>query len=382
MGRITVIKSRLVIIITINLSAVVLLLAFMTFAVYAAPEPNPLESNNSVSQAPAAGTLTMTMLNVNSASGSILIYFDHNETKNEKFFVRGHYVGAKICASGGDMLNVEAEISVPMFDGDPVFFEWTGTNDDLTPPISEYELGWQEAPTRTWAAIPEGECRLAYYYVLPPYDADAPPPPSTPRTSGTFSITVTSGGILYTTEVFTMTSLRTITAAPNEIIQIVKTSQEYFTLTVDFDMGNVGSQGGDFDATFLPTSFVAHDAGMLQLVKTSLTITGTTSYQDEPDVIYAESITTQNLQGSITYLFKRMTGGGQNFYPLQSVSSGNNDKSQLNELGVPTAITLNELSAIVQETYTAIPVGIILILAAATIAVLRKSRRKKVDLEI
>ena len=376
------IRNRLVIIIAINLSAVVLLLAVMTLAVNAAPEPDPLRFNNSVSQAPAAGTLTMTMLNVNSASGSILIYFDHNETKNEKFFVRGHYVGARICASGGDMSNVETEISVPMFDGDPDFFEWTGSNDDLTSPISEYELGWQETPTRTWAIIPEGECRLAYYYVLPPYDADAPPPPSTPQTTGTFSITVSSDDVPYATELFSMISLRTLTAAPNEIIQIIKTSQTYFTLTVQFDMGNVGSQGGDFDAAFLPTSFVAHDAGMLQLVKTTLSITGTTSYQDEPDVIYAEDITTQNLQGSITYLFQRMTGGGQNFYPIQSVSSGNNDKSQLNELGVPTAITLNELSAIVQEINPAIPVGITLILGVATIAILRKSRRKKIDLPI
>ncbi|MGW8319086.1 MAG: hypothetical protein ACWGPS_07530, partial [Candidatus Promineifilaceae bacterium] len=327
-------KPRFFAVLLVNLMVVVLLSAVLAVSALAASmSETGARTQSAVPALAQAGTATMQILNVNSGTGQILAYYDHNKPDPK---LRGTYVGARVCAVG-TVNDLEVVMTgFPAFDGDPQH----PTIPDAGGAVSEFELGWGETPTRTFATLSD-ECAVAYFYVLTPRDSTGPPPPSATPTQGPFSIELYVGGALQDTQNQTIRMIRSPEAAPGQVVSVIEESADFFTLTVSYDLGNVAAQNGY--ATFLPTSYVGHNAGKFDLIATYLTITGTT-FVDEPDVIYAEGITVQNLRGYDIYVFHKLTTGGMFFYPVQIANSGGEDKHNISSVGVPLAIELRAIS--------------------------------------
>lgn len=296
--------------------------------------------------APGQGSLVVTILNEAVAhSNHIVAYYDHNENNLE--YMAGHYVGARVCASGGAVTGVTAELLQSVGTPNVAFPAYDGNNDE-----NEFELGRNESTTRDLGALGDGECALAYYYIFVPRlkngGTESPQSPALGMTQA-FAIeaTGTAGGSVSASDSSIVEMEDAISAMANKVKTITVIEGDFLTMTVDFDLGNPGSGQ---DATFVPTAWVSHSADIYDLVAVSLFVGTGQPVEYHTDVLYVDGLSANNTDGVITYTFQVVGAGATTFFPANIVNSGTQDKYN-GDLGADSSgeISRNPLLRIEKE---------------------------------
>jgi hypothetical protein len=177
-----------------------------------------------------------------------------------------------------------------------------------------------------------------------------------------------------------------ITAQPGEINHVGKKSNDYFTLTVSYESGNIGAASGSGSGTWLPTSYYSHDAGTLELV--AITAIATETVGNNPPVyntkIFSKELRLRGL-GELNqdrvlfiFLFKRIVITYDLMYPGYATSSGStNYKGGADMVGVPTAIFLTEFSSVTHDPEPVFFAGVGFLLSGATAMVFIRQKRRQ-----
>lgn len=335
-----------------------------------------LLSVTKTSSAALPGTLSVTILNKAANTdipNRIKVYYDHNE--NNVDYLAGTHVGAEVCASGGDVSTVDAVISgLPSHDGN---------NNE-----NEFELGRNENDTRDLGTIADGDCTYAYWFLATPrYKNGGTEMPTTIAEGMTDTFTVTVSGDdgafapVSAVDSATMIVKRGIQAAASQIIQFSSQSVSYYTLTVLYDLGNPGNEE---DGTIAPTGWINHNAGVFDMITTTVNVTrvqggSNTFFGKYDNTLYIPGLGSNQYIGKAVYVYEKVGPGGTIFYPYNIIDSGEQDKynGDLGETEIPLAITLRQLNVgNNQQLLLLIVVCLAMILSLITIFVFR---RRKVE---
>lgn len=333
-------------------------------------------SVNKAGAATLPGTLSVTILNKaanTTPPGWIKVYYDHNA--NNIDYLSGTHIGAEVCATGGDVNTVIATVlGFPVHDGDNL--------------ENEFELGKFENASRVLDTIADGTCKYAYWYVATPRykngGSEIPPIPADGMTH-TFTVTVSGDdgafGPVSALDSTSMIVRRGIQAAASQIIQFSTQSVSYYTLTVLYDLGNPGSEE---DGTVAPTGWVDHNAGVFDLITTTLEVTrvqggSNTFFGKYDNALYIDGLGSNQYIGKATYVFEKVAAGGTVFYPYNIIDSGTQDKynGDLGTTAIPLAITLRQIKT---DTGSSIAIliaaSLIMILTMATLLIYRQKQNQ------
>jgi hypothetical protein len=376
-------NKRILLLSLVSVLAVLLLSSVLVVSASASDDSSYDGSNVPVQKddsffAPQAGSLSVTILNTDTYAsgpsfGEVVAFFDHNNSVVERSFVAGHYVGARICAAGSTISDVVATIS----SADISAFNPLSTTENV------FMFGMNEVLTRSVGTLASGECGLAYYYVLTPrFASGGTESPTSPAEGMTAKFTISAGGMDDTPIPVSDSDNRSIymgpsqSADPNRILHISTIdTTDYFTFVVDFDAGNVGSNE---DATFNPTSYHNHNAGIFDLEGVEISIPGFGF--SSTDILRIMVPDGSHVLGTITYTLKRVVAlGDTEFYPIQHVNSGQPDKfnADVSVSQVPTAITLLAVGLESTGMSWIVPGLLFTLLLLITLIVLRVQRFRK-----
>lgn len=321
---------------------VVIIVAEVAFVLFALGGLLSLSATDT-SAAVLPGTLSVTILNKaanTTIPNRIKVYYDHNENNTE--YLAGTHVGAEVCASGGDVSLVQATISgLPAHDGD---------NDE-----NEFELGRNEVASRDLDTIADGDCKYAYWYLATPRFKNGGTEIPTTIAEGmtdTFTVTVSGddGALAPVSAIDSATMIvkRGIQAAASQIIQFSSENVSYYTLTVLYDLGNPGNEE---DGTIAPTGWITHNAGVFDMITTTVIVTrvqggSNTFFGKYDNALYLPGLGSNQYIGKATYIFEKVGPGGTIFYPYNIIDSGEQDKynGDLGDTSIPLAITLKQLN--------------------------------------
>jgi uncharacterized repeat protein (TIGR01451 family) len=265
--------------------------------------------------APGQGSLVVAILNEDPAFGNrVVAHYDHNNQQDHVDYLAGHYVGARVCAEGGAVSGVTAELLESVGTPDVAFPAYDGNNDE-----NEFELGRNESVIRDLGDLESGECALAYYYIFIPRHKYGPPVAL--GMTQTFAIEATGTAVASASDssIIEMDDAQTAHANTLEGVSSV-VSGGFMTLTVNFDLGNPGGNG---EVSLNPTGWVTHDASIFDLVGISVTIPPIA--RTETDLLFLSGVFKVGGNapvGWVKYIFKVVGSGTTEFFPKDVVNSG------------------------------------------------------------
>ena len=149
---------------------------------------------------------------------------------------------------------------------------------------------------------------------------------TTNETAGTYTVSATASNLFATptSQTATMTTKDAISAASNKITSVSQSGTgasigETMTITVEFDLGNVGAPN---EAWVQPVSNLNFDASVLRLITAKVTLEGTPQTQDQ---LFFTGLSGSNT-GSVVYTFQAVGIGSTTIIPYQQASSGGAEK--------------------------------------------------------
>jgi len=384
-------KYRVFIILGTSFLAFLVITLVLASAAVAAPYTGPesgIDVVNLFPSPPVTRTIDITILNTDTTSfynGGVPAYYDSNGSTMDYFGAM--WVGADICASG----SLPNGVRVELFDeNDNTFPVYNSTLADSA--VNTYTLGLNESGIRDLPPMEDGDCNLAYFYVYTPRDWKGACDITEPYPSGCgtrpFQIHAYDLSNLDNYDVVSSTLVMdaNITAQPGEINHVGKKSNDYFTLTVSYESGNIGAASGSGSGTWLPTSFYSHDAGTLELI--AITAIATETVGNNPPVyntkIFSKELRLRGLgelnqdQVVFIFLFKRIVIINDLMYPGYAASSGStNYKGGADMVGVPTAIFLTEFSSVAHDPEPVFFASVGFLLSGATAMVFIRQKRRQ-----